>query len=246
MTQQDDVVSATQLAEAIKLARPQVTASDLAQALHSSGVYPNLTAYQMGLVLKAPKVFPAITEAETRSALSTVGYAAADIDGAIAQLFPVVHSIRKIGPAGVQAVAFDDTSAAQGLQQSLTVIRVQSGDIVDGIQACYGSARTSLPHHGGSGGTVTEIVLDQGDGIAQISGFYGGWFGGNYILQLTIQTKKGKTYGPFGTMAFETTRTPFSLVVNANEQVIAFFGSVAPGNNGQSQFLGSLGMTVSS
>lgn len=246
MTQQDEVAAATKLAEALKSARPQVTANDIAQALHSPGVYPNLTAYQMGQVLKDPNVFPALTEAETRGALSTVGYAATDIDSALAQLFPVEHNVRKVGPAGVQATTFDDTSAAQSLQQPLTVIHVQHGNIVDGIQAFYGSARTALPHHGGNGGTATEIVLDPGDGVTQISGFYGGWFGGNYILQLTIHTKQGKTYGPFGDMQYATTRTPFSLAANANEQTIAFFGSVAYGNNGQSQFLGSLGMTVSS
>lgn len=246
MTQQDEVASATQLAEALKLARPQVTANEIAQALHSPGVYPNLTANQMGLVLRAPNVFPAITAAETRSALSAVGYTATDIDSAITQLFPPVAQIRRIGPAGVQATTFDDTSAAQSLQQPLTSIRVQSGNIVDAIQVCYGSTRTALPHHGGIGGAVTEVVLDQGDGIAQFSCFYGSWYGGNYILQLTIHTKKGKTYGPFGTMEYATTQTPFSLVVNSNEQAIAVFGSVAYGNNGQSQFLGSLGITVSS
>lgn len=244
MTQQDEVASATQLAEALKLARPQVTASDIAQALHSPGVYPNLTASQMGLVLKAPNVFPAITAGEMRSALSTVDYATTDIDSAVAQLFPAAQ-IRKIGPAGVQTTTFDDTSAAQGLQQPLTSIQVHHGNIVDGIQAFYGNALTSLPYHGGIGGATTKIVLDQGDSVTQISGFYGNWYGSSYILQLTLHTKQGKMYGPFGDMQYATTRTPFSLVANANEQAIAFFGSVTAGNNGQSQFVGSLGLVVS-
>lgn len=246
MTQQDEVASATQLAEALKLARPQVTANEIAQALHSPGIYPNLTAEQMGLVLRAPKVFPMITAAETRSALSAGGYTVTDIDNAITQLFPPVAQIRRIGPAGVQVTTFDDTSAAQSLQQPLTSIHIQHGNIVDGIQAFYGNTPTSLPYHGGIGGATTKIVLDQGDRVTQISGFYGDWYGSSYILQLTFHTKQGKTYGPFGDMLYATTRTPFSLVANANEQAIAFFGAVSAGNNGQSQFLGSLGVTVSS
>ena len=41
-------------------------------------------------------------------------------------------------------------------------------------------------------------------------------------------------------------RTPFQLMANVNEQVIAFFGSWAWGNNETEKHIGSIGITVQS
>jgi hypothetical protein len=64
------------------------TFAEVAAALHSPGVYPDLKAYAMGQVLKTTSVFPNITKEDMTAALKAAGYAQAEIDSAIAQLFP--------------------------------------------------------------------------------------------------------------------------------------------------------------
>lgn len=240
------VIDATYLASLLVSSFAGITPAEVAVALKDPRNYPALTALQMGQVLKANGVFPQITSDQTRPALQAAGYAQADIDSAAAQLFPPLHQYRKLGPAGiVQASSFDDTDAAKNLGQSLTKLTVHHGNLVDAIATFYGSQQTSLSSHGGSGGaTTTDIIFDPGDVLVGISGFYGFWFGGNYILQLTFHTRNGKVYGPYGDMNFASGPTPFSLTANSNEQVIALFGSVASGDNGRAQYLGSIGVTV--
>lgn len=81
------------------------------------------------------------------------------------------------------------------------------------------------------------------DPIVAVSGYTGYWFGGSYVLQITIRTKSN-VFGPYGDMAYAQSSTPFSFQVEANEQIVGFFGSATYGNNGQSVFLGSLGVIV--
>lgn len=239
------VRDATYLASLLVGAFTGITPADVAVALKDPRNYPALTALQMGLVLKTEGVFPQITLDQTRTALQTAGYTATDIDSATAQLFPPLHQYRRLGPAGImQGNAFDDTDAAKNLGQPITKVIVGHGNIIDTIAAFYGSQQTPLPAHGGGGGAATSVILDVGDVLTGISGFYGSWFGGNYILQLTLHTRNGKVFGPYGDMNFASGPIPFNLSANANEQVIAFFGSIAFGDNGRAQFLGSIGMTV--
>jgi hypothetical protein len=76
---------------AIVLVNPnlgQATSVEVAQALRSQGVFPNLAIDSMAAVLKNDLVFPGITEAEMRAALEAAGYLQADIDRVIAKLFP--------------------------------------------------------------------------------------------------------------------------------------------------------------
>jgi len=136
---------------------------------------------------------------------------------------------------------FDDTTAAQGLGLPLTKIFLRYGNVINAIQAFYGDAQTPLTYHGDP---VGEVPVAAGDPIAHVSGFYGSWFGGNYILQLTFVTSGGKTYGPFGNMDYGNTRTPFTFDLQPNERLITFFASTAYPNNRQWTFIGSLGITV--
>jgi hypothetical protein len=241
------VNDAIYLATLLIAARPDITPLDVAVALKDPRVYPNLTALQMGQVLKSGEVFPQITAAEMTQALTGAGYSQADADLAVTQLFPPQRQYRQEGPVGPTYNVFDDTQAAKNLSQPITKIVVRSGDIIDQVQAFYGAGRTPLPPHGGQGGGPNEVNLDSGDFLTEVSGFYGPWFGRPYILQLTFRTRNGKSYGPFGTMNYSSSRTPFSFRANNNEQIIAFLGSIVPGleaGGGYSEYMTSLGVTI--
>jgi Jacalin-like lectin domain len=245
------VTDATSLASLLVGAIAGITPAQVALALKDPRNYPSLTALQMGQTLKANGVFPQITADQTRSALQAAGYAQADIDSATTQLFPPPPPpppppYRKLGPAGAgSGNAFDDSDAAKNLGQPITKVIVDHGNVVDAIKVFYGNQQTPSFTHGGSGGAFTDtITLDPGDMLTGISGFSGSYFGGNYILQLTFRTRNGKTFGPYGDMQFASGSTAFSLTTRVNEHIIAFFGSVASGNNGQAQYLGSIGITI--
>jgi hypothetical protein len=234
-------LAAAGMASALADPRLGGTAPDVATALHT--VYPALAAVDAGRLLMAPGVFPGIDANGMTAALTAAAFAPGDVSAAVAQLFPPPVQTTSFPPVGGGGVPFDDTAAALANGKPLTRIRIRSGNIVDSIQAFYGD--TELPAHGGTGGGVTDIVLGPGDGIDSMKGFWGTWFGGTYVLMLVFRTYSGKTYGPFGDMAFAGSRNPIYFTAPAGQSLLAFTGTVAAGNNGQSQFLGSFGITTS-
>ncbi|MGA9581453.1 MAG: glycosyl hydrolase family 18 protein [Allosphingosinicella sp.] len=132
---------------------------------------------------------------------------------------------------GTAAGPFDDTpivgAAGSPLISSLVV---RSGEVIDSIQVTNtgGPDQSSyqMPRHGGNGGHANDVTIAEGDGIAGISGYVGCWFGWDCVLQLTITTKMGQVFGPFGTMANASSSTPFSYTAPADQTIIAFKGSV--------------------
>jgi|GEM_PF-6955611 len=111
------VEDATYLASLLVSAIPGVTPTDVATALKDPRNYPNLTAYQMGEVLKSDGVFPSITSTDMQTALLAAGYPSTDVDAAIAELYsvtpPVLVTYRRMGPAGQAGqMPFDDNSYA--------------------------------------------------------------------------------------------------------------------------------------
>jgi Concanavalin A-like lectin/glucanases superfamily len=155
--------------------------------------------------------------------------------------YPLVETT-SFPPLGGGGAPFDDTAAALALGKPLTRMRIRSGNIVDSIQAFYGD--NAMPAHGGTGGSVTDIVLDPNDPIDSLKGFWGTWFGGTYVQMLVFRTRSGKMIGPFGDMAFITSRNPIYFTFPAGQSLLAFTGTVGTGNNGQSQYLGSFGITT--
>lgn len=239
----DEVADAIYYAAIAIAALPDTTPSELAVALKDPQNFPNLTALQMGQVLKAAGVFPAITAQQMQDALTAAAYSAPDAAAAVAQLFPQpTTSYRRLGPAGATGqMPFDDNTVATG-GQPLTQLNVRHGNIIDHIQAYYGTPPVAAAAHGGGGGGATVVTLAN-DPIVEVSGYTGYWFGGSYVLQITIRTKSN-VFGPYGDMAYAQSSTPFSFQVEPNEQIVGFFGSATYGNNGQSVFLGSLGVIV--
>lgn len=243
------VADAIYYAQAIVFALPQTTPAEVAAALKDPQNFPQLTALQMGEVLKADGVFPNITKADMQTALSTAQYSSDDVTNAVSTLFPAPASYRRLGPMGMSGqMPFDDNNLAT--TQPLTQLIVRHGNIIDSLQAFYGTPPVGTAVHGGEGGGPTQVppsgnplTLDK-DPIIEISGFTGNWFGADYVLQITIKTK-ATSYGPFGDMQYSYgPKTPFAMTAQANEQIVGFFGSAAYGNNGQSVFLGSLGVII--
>jgi hypothetical protein len=82
----DPIAGAIEIAGALKAAGYSLI--EIAPAIIAPGVYPGLTAYQLGTVLMAPSVFPQTTKEEMRGALQAASFSMADIDAALARLFP--------------------------------------------------------------------------------------------------------------------------------------------------------------
>lgn len=142
--------------------------------------------------------------------------------------------------------AFDDSNivGAAGFP-SISQMVIRSGDVLDAIQATnvgtgsynFGTqppgtktGTFTLLQHGGNGGTAQTVNvpagdLPAGDPIVAISGFTGIWYGWRCVLQLTLIGKSGASYGPFGTMAGSSSRTPFTQTAPAGQTVVAFRGA---------------------
>lgn len=151
---------------------------------------------------------------------------------------------------GIAGPDFDDGPivAAAGNPPIGTLV-VRHGDVVDAVQATNagsfsGTAVTyQLLQHGGDGGEAATVTLAGGDTIAAISGFTGTWYGWECVLQITVHTQQGATYGPFGSMAGATSQAPFTLAAPAGQSIVAFRGStvtVPEAGGGDSAILAGL------
>jgi hypothetical protein len=134
---------------------------------------------------------------------------------------------------GIPGTTFDDTpiiGAAGNPLISQLVIR--SGEVLDAIQATNTGAfegntvQYILLQHGGNGGNPSTVAIPSGDAIVEVSGYTGVWFGWDCVLQITIKTRGGKTFGPFGTMSNASSKTPFTYTAPSGQSLVAFSGSI--------------------
>jgi phosphatidylserine/phosphatidylglycerophosphate/cardiolipin synthase-like enzyme len=114
-----------------------------------------------------------------------------------------------------------DFADAPPAGQRLTRLLVRSGDVVDAIQASYGS--TVMPLHGGPGGRPNVIDLAEGEYITELSGQYGGYFGAAHILTLSVRTNL-RTLPTYGSTHYADNPRPFSFRAESGEAIIAFSG----------------------
>lgn len=151
---------------------------------------------------------------------------------------------------GIAGPDFDDGPivAAAGNPPIETLV-IRHGDVVDALQATNLGSFSGQPvayplvQHGGDGGVAATIKLAPGDAIVSITGFSGIWFGWQCVLQITVHTQKGQTFGPFGSMAGASSQTPFTLAAPAGQSIVAFSGStvtVPQSGGGESAILASL------
>jgi hypothetical protein len=134
---------------------------------------------------------------------------------------------------GPQGPSFDDTPiiGAAG-NPPISQMTVRSGEVLDAIQVTntgtFGGSPVAytLLQHGGNGGSANTIQIPQGDAVVEISGYTGVWYGWNCVLQLSLKTRNGTTYGPFGTKAHASSQSPFSFEAPQGQSIVAFSGSV--------------------
>jgi hypothetical protein len=88
----DPLAGPTEIAAALKAAGYGL--DEIAPALITPGVYPALTAVQLGTVLISPPVFPSTTREQMGAALQVAKFPPADIDAALASLFPARDTIK--------------------------------------------------------------------------------------------------------------------------------------------------------
>lgn len=143
--------------------------------------------------------------------------------------------LRPAAEVGGSGTSFSDTPPGG---QRLTRLLVRSGDVVDGIQATYGSQ--AMPLHGGSGGAAHTIDLAEGEYITEISGLYGGYFGAVHILQLTVRTNR-RTLPTYGSTNYATNPSPFSFKAESGESIIAFSGRTFRHSDG-TDYVSALGV----
>lgn len=143
--------------------------------------------------------------------------------------------------------SFDDSPIVSNAgNPPITALQVNSGDVLNSIQATNTTSSGTvfgMLQHGGNGGSHTNVPLQAGDVITQIDGYTGVWFGWNCVLQITIKTKNGQTYGPYGTMNNSTSKTPFSLTAPSGQSIVSFNGTTirVPQHIGNQTFIiGSL------
>ena len=160
-------------------------------------------------------------------------------------LFQLVHGL----PTG----PFDDSPIIGAADNPLiSQLVVRSGEVIDSLQATNAgtladTAKASVTYallpHGGDGGQESTVTLAAGDAITEISGYTGFWFGWECVLQLTVTTRDGNTYGPFGAMTHAVGATPFAYTAPTGQTIVAFRGTtvtVPMAGGGMQDILASL------
>jgi hypothetical protein len=114
----------------------------------------------------------------------------------------------------------------------ISQLAIRSGDVLDAIQVTNSGTfeqtpvQYVLPQHGGNSGSASSVTIPEGDAVAEVSGYTGTWFGWSCVLQITITTRNGVVFGPFGTMSNASSKTPFSYAAPQGQSVVAFGGTV--------------------
>jgi hypothetical protein len=152
------------------------------------------------------------------------------------------------GPAGT---SFNDapTIGAAG-NPLISQLAIRSGDVLDALQATNSGTFEQTPvqyilqQHGGNGGNASTVTIASGDAVAEVSGYTGIWFGWPCVLQITITTRNGAVFGPFGTMNNASSKTPFSYAASQGQSIVAFSGTIENvplAGGGNTDIIASLG-----
>jgi hypothetical protein len=133
---------------------------------------------------------------------------------------------------GLPGDSFDDTPiiGAAG-NPPMTALVLRSGDVLDAIQSTSTGSYASIPvhyqllQHGGDSGTPSSVTVPSGDSVVEVSGYTGAWYGWDCVLQITLTTRNGTRFGPFGTMNHASSKTPFTYTAPQGKSIVAFSGS---------------------
>ena len=154
---------------------------------------------------------------------------------------------------GIPGTSFDDTpivgAAGNPLISSLVV---RAGDVLDAIQSTntgsfqQTAVKYMLLQHGGNGGNSNAVAIPSGDAVVQVSGYTGIWFGWPCVLQITLKTRNGKVFGPYGSMNNSSSQTPFTYTAPQGQSILAFKGTIENvplAGGGTTNIIASLGVT---
>jgi hypothetical protein len=152
----------------------------------------------------------------------------------------------------IQTASFNDTVVISNAgNPPITQLQINSGEVLDALQATNttsGGTVFGMLQHGGNGGNPSTININPGDMITKITGFTGVWFGWNCVVQMTITTKNGNTYGPYGTMNNVSSKNAFSYIAPSGQSIAAFSGTtikVPEASGNESYVVGSLNVSYS-
>ena len=134
---------------------------------------------------------------------------------------------------GIQGTLFNDSSivGAAG-NPPITQFNIRAGDVLNAIQATNTGTFSGVPlkylllQHGGDSGNLNTVTVPSGDVITEITGYRGIWFGWDCVLQLTIKTKNGSVFGPYGSMNNTTSHERFVITAPDGQSIVAFSGSI--------------------
>jgi|GEM_PF-6466529 len=133
-----------------------------------------------------------------------------------------------------------DWSDAPSQGARLTQLTIRSGDVIDALQATYGT--TAMPSHGGPGGGPTVITLVPDEFIIGVAGKYGTYYGAVHILELTVTTNK-RTCPTLGTSGNLPGAVPFEIKAESGEVILAFSGKYFQHTDG-TVYVSALGVTI--
>jgi hypothetical protein len=133
---------------------------------------------------------------------------------------------------GLPGNSFDDTPiiGAAG-NPPISQLVVRSGEVLDAIQSTNTGSYAGnpvqyvLPQHGGSSGNASPVTIPTGESISEVSGYTGIWFGWECVLQITLATRNGTIFGPFGTMSNASSKTPFTYTPPQGQSIVGFSGT---------------------
>lgn len=155
-----------------------------------------------------------------------------------------------LGPAPASSFStttFDDGSAAAD-SGTITQITVYHGDVIDSLEFTYSNKDTFGPY-GGFGGSESTVTFTEDDPLIAVSGYVGGYFGGQHVLQLyfrSLSQTGDEVSGPYGTLNFSSSVEPFCLGTSygGTEMLQAFFGGSFRHSDG-GDFISALGAYTS-
>ena len=134
---------------------------------------------------------------------------------------------------GLPGTSFDDTPIVGAAGNPLiSQLVIRSGNVLDSIQVTNAGMYQQIPvayklsQHGGNGGNASTAAIAAGDALVTVSGYTGTWFGWNCVLQITLTTRNGKVFGPFGTMSNASSKTPFNYTAPPGQSIVAFRGTI--------------------
>jgi len=101
--------------------------------------------------------------------------------------------------------------------QHLVGVNVRHGWWLDAIQSVSNTG--DLPQHGGTGGTIANIIWPADEYLVRIYGTYGA-----HVGKVSFVTNTGRVFGPYGIAEVGNDANPFDYTVPVGREIVGFTG----------------------